>query len=382
SKKLSQTLVRISDIVTSLVAQCAYCSATACGLGDVFKGSVSVKSPLRLSPKDVSASDKVVLRLCVDATKLPARVLPKTREEIRKIFGGVGLQQIGNIVAAAGFKNSLNALLTCEIDEFLARNAEVAFKNTTGFTFGAHKFNFRLETKRLFCGLLHQAIFTTNPQQSLDARYTASFDLSDKAVLAFVYFSGTSNNLLKSHFAYLAHSLGVSAQALLLAVKYAKTFNHKLPGWVETAMDVMIPLVYYTARRYHKRMWRLSPQLLRVCDNDDGGGSNPATVLAFCTFAGVLTLLQRYSAVVDDGEGFEEVVAKFVRSAYGIECGLDLEECCGTTSSDKFFASEEELDIDWDDVDVNILAQATASLRMGVGKIIGREELWGGHIQY
>ncbi|KAJ3120355.1 hypothetical protein HK100_012837 [Physocladia obscura] len=461
-KKLSKNLQRLITIVTSLVAQCAYCSAVACGLGDVFKGFVAVTEPLQLAPGDISATDRIALRLCVAATKVPARVSPKLRRENFLAFGGeVGLQQIANILATSGFSNTFNSLLTAELDQHLSKSAEIAFKNTK-YSFGAHKCNFKFKTtfpkasvssgsssnvstfswimeliqvirharnlqvenqailnelpiptthdslnawllkkfhggfapryltkiinvnaKRAFCVLLSQTLFSETETKSFDNKYVAQLPFADRAVIAFVYFSATKNNLLTAHFAFLASSLGIPAVTLTAALHGAKIFDHKRPETATTAMQVMIPLTYYSARRYHKRVWRLAPRLVPSCDE------NPATVLAFCTLVSVFTMLQRYSAVVgNDGDGFENgVLEEFVASSYGRECGLVEGTATEFTSSARFSASEDEFEIDWDDVDVSTIGPAAASLRMGVGEIVGRGvggggDVWGGRVKY
>ncbi|KAJ3127523.1 hypothetical protein HK100_009706 [Physocladia obscura] len=445
NKKLSQKLTRLAGIVTSLVAQCAYCSAVACGLGDVFNGAVTVTTPLNLAPSDVSNPHRIALRLCVAATKVPARVSPEMRNENREIFGGeAGLQQLGNIVATSGFKNSLNSLLGTEIDRTHTDNAEIAFQNTS-YSFGPHKFASRfrssykkfdknssifgfivdffqsihhqlkflaetqailkqvpsthvllnrwlsekfrgftprylsdiinLETKRSFCTVLTQSIFTEEPfTVSSNGTFAANLPLSDKIILAFVYFSGASNNLLVAHFAFIAHSLDIPATRLSDALDRAQKFNHKDSTSPQSAMDVMIPLTYYAARRYHKRMWRVSPWLYPQC------GQNPATILAYCNLVSVFTFLHRYSAVVDDGKGFEMVVKVFVVSSYGTSCGLAVNQA-GCNSSG-FLASLEERDIDWDDVDISTVQKGASSLRLGVGEIVGPYNLWGGNVDY
>ncbi|KAJ3121673.1 hypothetical protein HK100_012281 [Physocladia obscura] len=455
NSKLPSNLLRLASIITSLVAQCAYCSALACGLGDIFKGSIAVSEPLRLGPNEVSQNDRIALRLCVAATKVPARVSVEMQNDSASAFGGtIGLQQIGNLVAIAGFKNSLNTLLGLEIDELHARNAEIAFKKTT-FSFGVHKYNGAFKstvshprrkkdsiysrikealeilvhlkiflnlnqtiqsklpathalldiwllqkfqgfaprylvqiknasTKRIYCSFLEQTLFcdtkSTDTQQSFTKEFMANLPLSEKIILAFVYMTGVANNLLASHFAYIAHKLKIPSANLTAALYTSKTFNHKLPNVepITSQMDIMIPLMYYTARRYHKRIWRLTPRLMRVCDN------NPATVLAFSTLAGTFTLLHRYSAVAGGVDGCEPAVMEFVESQYGQECGLKV-NLAGYTSSKNFSASEEEQDIDWDDVDLTNVGVAAASMRMDIGEVVGTEvsdDLWGGTVEF
>ncbi|KAJ3127522.1 hypothetical protein HK100_009705 [Physocladia obscura] len=454
NSKLPSNFLRLASIITSLVAQCAYCSALACGLGDIFKGSIAVSEPLRLAPNEVSPNDRIALRLCVAATKVPARVsLPMQNETASAFDGTIGLQQIGNLVAIAGFKNSLNTLLGLEIDELHARNAEIAFKKTA-FSFGVHKYNGAFKstvsprrkknsiysrikeavdilvhlriflslnqtiqsklptthvsldtwllqkfqgfapryltqiknasTKRIYCSFLEQTLFcdtaSAETQQSFTKEFTANLPIFEKIILAFVYMKGVANNLLVSHFAYIANKLNIPPSSLTGALDAAKAFNHKSPNVepVSSQMDIMVPLMYYTARRYHKRIWRLTPRLMRACDN------NPATVLAFSTLAGTFTLLHRYSAVVAGVDSCESPVKDFVESQYGQECGLKT-SLAGYTSSRKFLASEEEQEIDWDDVDLTNVGVAAASMRMDISGVVGTEvseDLWGGTLEF
>ncbi|KAJ3329175.1 hypothetical protein HDU76_008471 [Blyttiomyces sp. JEL0837] len=110
---------RMVATVTSLTAQCAYCSAHCCGLGDAFKGGVALQKnppPLKLLPSDISEKERVALRLVVAAVKVPARVTPQMRADVVKHWGVDGLQKIVAVCAQMGFLFSLNDTLGSELE--------------------------------------------------------------------------------------------------------------------------------------------------------------------------------------------------------------------------------------------------------------------------
>ncbi|KAJ3014396.1 UNVERIFIED_CONTAM: hypothetical protein HDU68_000296 [Siphonaria sp. JEL0065] len=447
-RNIPLNLRRLTGVVSSLVAQCAYCSALACGLGDVFNGAISVTKPLKLSGTDLSQADRKAIRMIVAATKVPARVTPEMQVEVQKGFGGkAGLQQLANILAAGGFTNTLNALLACELDESFMKKAEVAFKGSL-FSFGPHKFLNRIkpfpaigpkkptrnpfryildaihlynewtkvlkitdsfqshiptthpalnqwlenmfgfqprylaqihsiEIKRVYCSMLSKIIFWTDQDDDIasgtfDGVYRPEFPFTDRLIVCYVYFMGASNHLLALHFAYLAIvKYNVQPWELDMALIAARDFNHKEPKSMNDTLEIMVALAYYSSRRYHKRMWRLTPRLLVVTEN-------PATVMAFVSLSSVLTMLHRYSAMVDDGLGSEVEVAEFQLSE-GVEIGLDILE--GVCNSKDFDASAEELEIEWDDVDLDTINVAAASLR-GTIRQFTAGQVWGGGVEY
>ncbi|KAI9348560.1 hypothetical protein BDR26DRAFT_853466 [Obelidium mucronatum] len=452
--KIGLDLRRLTGIVSSLVAQCAYCSALGCGLGDVFNGAVKVTQPLRISAGDLSAGERKAIRLVVAATKVPARVTVGMQVDVEKGFGGkVGMQQLANILAVTGFTNTLNALLACELDEPLNKRANIAFKGML-YSLGPHQFKNRmkrskkasepssseptttsstsswnpfkyifdflhlynewtrvlritdgfqsklptthtalnqwlentfgfqpryltqiqsLEIKRVYCTLLSKLVFWTDQDDDIasgtfDGVYKPDFPFTDRLIVCYVYMMGASNHLLALHFAYVAVArYGVQPWELEMALMAAQDFNHKEPKEMTDMLEIMVALGYYSARRYHKRMWRLAPRLLVATEN-------PATVMAFVSLTSVLTLLHRYSAMVEDWRGAEQPEVAAFQLSEGVSLGLDKVDAF--SNSRDFDASVEELEIEWDDVDLDSINIASASLRMAVGQV------WGGGVDY
>ncbi|KAJ3063934.1 hypothetical protein HDU98_000322 [Podochytrium sp. JEL0797] len=433
---------RLVAVVSSLVAQCAYCSSLGCGLGDVFNGAVLVAEPLRIQASDFSTHDRKVVRMVVAATKLPARVTPSMRYDVAAAMGGSrGIQQLAHVLGVVGFNNTLSELLACEIDEPFSKNAEVAFKHCA-FEVNIHKYFGKMSTrptgpfkafadaieihlelkkaaksaesfmehipahhgdldvwihasfgfqpryltkivspimKRTYCALVSKILFWTEQDDdrssySFDGVFKPDLPISDRLILCYVYMMAASNRLLAAHFAFLAVTRhGVKPWELNLAYQASQLFDHKNASNGATGqepIDIMTALAYYSARRYHKRMWRLAPRLLVVTEN-------PATVMSCITLLSFLTLLHRYSAIVDDCAGFEDEVSAFLETeATAKALGFNM-DAVGASNSRAFDASFEEVEIEWDDVDLNSISVASASLRFGVGQIVGDMNDWG-----
>ncbi|KAJ3014397.1 UNVERIFIED_CONTAM: hypothetical protein HDU68_000297 [Siphonaria sp. JEL0065] len=438
NSKLSVELKRLVAIVSSLVAQCAYCSALACGLGDVFNGAVQVTQPLKLSSTDLSPNDRKAIRLIVAATKVPARVTPEMQLNVHQAFAGKAeLQDLAQAFATGGFLNTLNSLLACELDEPVAATATEAFKGSL-FSFGPHKFLARMKSnpfrkiidviqlaqeakavsqatevflsgvptsnsaldeflenllgfqprylkkitniglKRVYCTLFSKLVFWTDEDDDIasgtfDGIYQPDLPFTDRLVICYVYFMGASNHLLALHFAYVAIvRFGVDPSELELSLMAAQDFNHKSDKSVHNPLEIMAALSYYSARRYHRRMWRLAPKLYSATEN-------PATVMAFVSLTSFLTLLQRFSAVVDDGKGLEPEVLDFLKTSDAKSIGLHT--LTHSSNSFDFDASPEELEIEWDDIDIDTISVAAASLRMSVRQLTAGQ-VWGGGAEY
>ncbi|KAI9104420.1 hypothetical protein DFS34DRAFT_603089 [Phlyctochytrium arcticum] len=106
---ISPDLRRKVLTVASMVAQCAYCSAHYCGIGDAFKGSVMSRKkqvPLTVLPKDVTENERICLRAVVSAVKIPARVTPEMRKAIIGAVGTSGLELIAGHLGFTGFSNT------------------------------------------------------------------------------------------------------------------------------------------------------------------------------------------------------------------------------------------------------------------------------------
>ncbi|KAJ3416114.1 hypothetical protein HDV05_003083 [Chytridiales sp. JEL 0842] len=131
--KVSPDLRRKVAVVASMVAQCAYCSAHYCGLGDAFKGSIMSRKqqpPLKVLPSDVSEDERICLKMVVNAVKIPARVTPEMRAQALKTFGPAGFEVIASIVGFTGFSNT-NA--DCQGTELCVEAQENAKKFISGF---------------------------------------------------------------------------------------------------------------------------------------------------------------------------------------------------------------------------------------------------------
>ncbi|KAI9348559.1 hypothetical protein BDR26DRAFT_1004392 [Obelidium mucronatum] len=430
---------RLVTVTAALVAQCAYCAALGCGLGDVFAGSVRVSAPLRLAPHDLAPADRKAVRLVVAATKVPARVSPQMQRDVEAEFGTVGLQELGMILGTVAFTNTLNSLLACELDEPIMIAAQTAFKDSL-FSFGPHKFRNRMAhtkksinpvtkfldaiqvanefrniskisevfmskipathselnlwlenlfgfrprylscildagLKRAYCAILLKLVFWTDDDDdvsssSFDGVYQPDLPFTDRLLISYVYMMGASNHRLALHFAFVAITRhGVDPTDLELALMMAQDFDHKTARQVHSPQEIMLVLAYYSARRYHRRMWRLSPKLFYATSE------NPATVMAFVGLTSMLTLFHRFSAVVEDGNGLEPEIADFILTEKAQSIGLD--KLSHSSNSKDFDASTEELEIEWDDVDLESISIASASLRMSVAG-----HVWGGGVEY
>ncbi|KAJ3023788.1 UNVERIFIED_CONTAM: hypothetical protein HDU68_008455, partial [Siphonaria sp. JEL0065] len=369
---LKPELRKLTIIISSLVAQCAYCSSVVCGLGDVFNGAVVVTSPMDLSAKNLAPAERKAIRMVIAATKLPARVTPKMRKDAEASFGSLGLQLLAQDLSLSGFSNTLNTILATELDESFSRNAEIGF-NGTGFSPGPHKFNAKIlesskyvpdyhtknpfknmmarvhvigqlqrastvhdtflipipttqnETnkwlakvfgfiprylagilnigvKRTYCTFIAKVILVPDPApkqiaETTDGQFQSDLLFRERLLLAYVYFMGTHNNLLALHFAYVAIKIhGIDSSDLHNAFQTARSYKYSPEGRArpENRLELFSILTFYSARRFHKRVWRLAPELLSLTQN-------PATVLSFATLVSTFAMLHRYSAMMDDG---------------------------------------------------------------------------------
>ncbi|KAJ3199035.1 hypothetical protein HDU82_000773 [Entophlyctis luteolus] len=443
---LTPALIRLTTVVSSLTAQCAYCSGLGCGFGDIFNGAVTVSEPLNLSPACLIDQDRIAARLAVAATKLPARVTPPMQAEFQKYFGGIpGLQRFAFALGGIAFTNTLNTLLGTELDEAYYKQAEIAFPKKTGFSFGIHKFKHKIQStfvkselfnklwdkpvlKKQLYSIQNQSLLILSEIPDTDAevnswlmehftlvpRYiselsslqlkrmlicvmvktifwksgspeTANFDqtefphisMFDRLVYSYVYMISASNVLLASHFAKAAANLyNIDASMLETAYEVARDYNSSSAVDVDEfdkspQFTVMLALTYYAARRYHKRSWRLA----RILANT----SSPTTVMAFVTLLSGLSLMHRFSCVVDDRQGFEEVVAASGELNAAVKSGAP-----GFANRSDFAPSSEEVDVNWADVDIDSIMVNAANLRSGLRDVIDdmEDSLWFGRVEY
>ncbi|KAI9347681.1 hypothetical protein BDR26DRAFT_1004798 [Obelidium mucronatum] len=171
------------------------------------------------------------------------------------------------------------------------------------------------EAKRSFCYTLNTLLFT-----SLDNNPTNEHPYlmksSEKFLLGYIYFSCIPNNYLSCHFAKLAKDAKICAADLKIALWRAKSFNlenTELPNQDYEYLTQVVAAKF--AVRSHEH-YQISPKLYRASKK------NPWAIMEVVGLLGVFSLMQRYSAVVDDLQGLEPEVKSIVHSDYGKDAGL------------------------------------------------------------
>ncbi|KAI8854125.1 hypothetical protein BC829DRAFT_486549 [Chytridium lagenaria] len=119
-------LRRLIETLTAMTAECAYCTAHNCGLGDVFRGgAMHQRKPkvFHTLPEKLSLKERDALRLVVAAVKVPARVNASIRQQAIASFGLDGLQVIIRPMALIGYLATVMETLGCELEDECAEFA-------------------------------------------------------------------------------------------------------------------------------------------------------------------------------------------------------------------------------------------------------------------
>ncbi|KAI8611924.1 hypothetical protein BC830DRAFT_1139115 [Chytriomyces sp. MP71] len=355
--RVSPDLRKNIVVLTSLVAECPVCSAQHCRMGK-FGGPT--KNPLRLTGGDgMKIGERLTLNAVVNATKLPACRGERARENIVKNYGEKGLQAIALICGFEAFTNTYSELLCVAIDEDVAvqgktelaqtgwtispkrvmnlkiglsKNNHPRYVNLMRFAssisrhFGDFpskrvlihdwlKSNFGFlpryfkelhlfPAKRAICFSLNMALFSTKD---------VHISFKDKLILSVVSYLVIPNNYLASHFAYVAEKNGVETSEILEAFGSAKTMNVADPPTDFRSLALF--LTVKIARRDPDH-YALTPRLLEASEN------NHLKTLELTYLLAILAMLQRYSAMYDDGSGLESELRDFASSKYLHQLGL------------------------------------------------------------
>ncbi|KAJ3297345.1 hypothetical protein HDU79_003960 [Rhizoclosmatium sp. JEL0117] len=373
--------------LASLVAECPSCSALNCRIGKLGKGAYPLK-PIVLTPSMISEREQVALNAVVGATVIPAARSERTRKKVVDRFGEKGLQLLGTFIASMALTNTITSLVCVDIEADVQKDMEVALAGT-GWKMGRHKtasttmnandnqqptsltifkhilkvlkeakttmssfpskpadlttwiqskFGFQprylskmisFESKRAMCFNLHLSLFTSSTTHSPDLQqYPYSMPFKDKLTVAFVYCTAIPNTYLASHFAFLAHQHGISAESLLEAEKKSKLSLSE----ISESTDLMTLILMVTSRMAvrNSEFYDVAPLLFPAT------GNNPKSLLEILSLIGSLSMLHRYTAMWDDEAGLEADLVPVIKGEFGKAVGLS--ECeysanCSTGST-------------------------------------------------
>ncbi|KAJ3387156.1 hypothetical protein HDU84_001006 [Entophlyctis sp. JEL0112] len=435
---LSPALVRLTVVVGSLTAQCAYCSGVGCGFGDIFNGAIAVDEPIDLRPVSLS-NDRFAMRAVVAATKVPARVTPVIRRDALGIFGGLGgLQTFAYVVGSVGFTNTLNTLLGSELDEAYYKRALTAFPVSSGYVAGIHAFAQRFKSSftdsSLFKQLWDNAIFlgqmgslqeqakkirsaVPDTHQGIDSwliqqfggfapRYLSTIiDLRVKqnivaAISRCIFWeagSAESANFDQSEFPelpmrdrlVLAYVYMEAARNSLLASHFAAAAAARfgvdvdeLQHAVDTAKHRSQSHTYdFETDGPFTLLLTLTYFSARRFHQRTwrlapslANTFTPSTALAFIALVSCLTFLHRFSAVVDDEQGSEPGVLNILKRNMG-----------GFACMKGFVGADDSTDLRWEDVDIVSVLPRAARLREALLNVTGgsaEDAVWSGVVQY
>ncbi|KAJ3232838.1 hypothetical protein HDU81_002638 [Chytriomyces hyalinus] len=370
--KISVDFRRHIIALTSLVAESPACSL----------GAVSLKTPgnssfasMRLVHQPASGErgksspfkegEKYALNAIVSATKLPARRGERARVNLVKYYGEAGLQKIALICGFLGFTNTIGELLCLPVDMKALSRATSTSLSGTGFTISETRvkdlsavtsgkrssiayfvqvfakteqllrgfpssnaqLNAWMQTrfefvprymlrkqaggaKRSLCRVWNLGFYMDDPEG-----LQPHIPFQDKLVLGILFFRSTQNGYLLAHFAHLAHSHAVPVQAVQDALAVSKQN-------VATVLKEKIEFKHLSQLLACKiairdcEHYQLSCRLLEAADG------NVSRVMELVNLMGLYALLQRYTAVFDDGSGLEHECEAAVETDIGKALGL------------------------------------------------------------
>ncbi|KAI8612136.1 hypothetical protein BC830DRAFT_1138183 [Chytriomyces sp. MP71] len=405
---IPESLTKTAALVSSLVAQCAYCSSTLCGLGDAFNGHIAITKPINLDTSQVSDNDRHLLRLSVASTKLPARVTSQMRSDVINVFGAGSVEKIALALAFGAYSNTLNVILGAELDEHFSKRAETGFKNFPGFRFGPHKFKSRAfkplisryvnASPLVFVNLFFQWRQSEKMlEESLTGSPTSDAELNDmiRSLFGFLprYLAKISNGISKRRLTTMlrrlifwddnAPELSLSTQPVVAILSLKDRLVLSFVYMMAASNGLLAAHFGYTAARHGVKpseleyAWATATNfstefLERITDPLDFMilltyavarrlhkrtyamspslfnicGGNPATTMCLTGLLSTLACIHRFSVIVDDCFGFEREVAVFAAStSYGIANVLG--SLPSASNSNNFDPSAEELEMFW-----------------------------------
>ncbi|KAJ1554411.1 hypothetical protein HK405_005139 [Cladochytrium tenue] len=128
---MTPRLRRLIQTVTAMTAECAYCTAHNCGLGDVFRGAAMHSNNGRtdhgfsILPEHLSPAERDAIRLVDAAVKVPARVKPWMRDAAANSFGGLSnLEILARPMALIAYLSVLMETLGAELEPASAAFAQ------------------------------------------------------------------------------------------------------------------------------------------------------------------------------------------------------------------------------------------------------------------
>ncbi|KAJ3026897.1 UNVERIFIED_CONTAM: hypothetical protein HDU68_004868 [Siphonaria sp. JEL0065] len=363
--RISNSLRTKIFTLTSLVAECPFCTAFNCGVGK--------PKPIKLMPTDLSEKERAALNVVSSATAIPAARSERMRNAVVKHYGESGLQQIGLLCGFMSLWNTVNELLCVDIDPSVTEYASIVLQGTgwntdkrktapvippskqkptkpshpsaltalkhavkisksnttllkefpsyvTGLNDWALKhFGFipryllsmiSLESRRVFCYNLSISLFAGSDTPA-HLPFPYGLTVREKIILGFIFFTSIPNYYLASHFAKLAADRKIPTTALLEALKQSKSKTQDVQDFMSIVRLLTSKIAVRDSEHYD-----ISPLLLPVSNN------NARVVLEVVTVLGSFALMHRYSAVWDDEMGLEPEVKDVVKGFYGKEIGL------------------------------------------------------------
>ncbi|ORY36003.1 hypothetical protein BCR33DRAFT_722473 [Rhizoclosmatium globosum] len=356
--------------LTSLVAECPSCAYPL--------------KPIVLTPSMISEREQVALNAVVGATVIPAARSERTRKKVVERFGEKGLQLLGTFIASMALTNTITSLVCVDIEADVQKDMEVALAGT-GWKMGRHKtasttmnandnqqptsltifkhilkvlkeakitmssfpskpadltnwiqskFGFQprylskmisFESKKAMCFNLHLSLFTSSTTHSPDLQqHPYSMPFKDKLMVSFVYSIAIPNTYLASHFAFLAHQHGISAESLLEAEKQSKQPLSE----ISESTDFMTLVLMVTSRIAvrNSEFYDVAPLLFPAT-------GNPKSLLEMLSLLGSLSMLHRYTAMWDDEAGLEADLVPVIKGEFGKAVGLSESEYSANCSN-------------------------------------------------
>ncbi|KAI8617781.1 hypothetical protein BC830DRAFT_1112069 [Chytriomyces sp. MP71] len=169
------------------------------------------------------------------------------------------------------------------------------------------------EAKRAICSSLETLLFTG---AGCGSEHPYLMTCRDKICLGFIYFAAVSNNYLASHFAKLSFDCKIAPADLKLAFRRAQSYDMD-HNEVPADFTILVQIIASRIATRNRDHYLLSPELFQASRR------NPWAVLEAVSLLSLFAMLQRYTAMVDEGLGAEPEVAKVIQSEFGRELGLD-----------------------------------------------------------
>ncbi|KAI8807611.1 hypothetical protein BJ742DRAFT_869796 [Cladochytrium replicatum] len=119
---LTPQMRRLVQTTTAMVAECGYCTAHNCGLGNVFRGGLMHKKgqtkPFPLALKEMTVQERAAIRVVVASVKVPSQMTPEIRNKAVSDLGSEANYQIViKPMILIGYLSTIMETMGAEIEE-------------------------------------------------------------------------------------------------------------------------------------------------------------------------------------------------------------------------------------------------------------------------